>query len=236
MKPIFQHTKGIAIALIVLFLLSLWAIISIQFHLIPVIKTSWNDDIVAALNSAYLTLSYSYIAALLFYLLTNVLPAKQRRDKLDAIIKRRVKGLGRCFRDILLEFSRDTDFKAEINNTTDTETILHSKDWFAEIPMMKKYHNRSITYLQYMNAVGGNLKSQISNLIMKYHGDMTADQLVELENLSDASFFHTIEFICSMPNTSIADSGYKSLIKDFCDMQKQYLKVEAEFGIIENND
>lgn len=231
MKPIFQHTKGIAIALAVLFLLSLWAILSIQFHLIPVIRTSLSGDVVGALNSAYLTLSYSYIAALLFYLLTNVLPAKQRRDKLDAIIKRRVKGLGRCIRDILLEFSRDTNFKDEIHNTTDTEAILHSKDWFAEIPMMKKYHNRSITYLQYMNAVGNNLKSQISNLIMKYHGDMTADQLVELENLSDASFFHTIEFICSMPNTSIAESGYKSLINDFCDMQKQYLKVEAVFNI-----
>ena len=234
MKPIFQHSKGIAIALAVLFLLSLWAILSIQFHLIPVIRTSLSGDVVGALNSAYLTLSYSYIAALLFYLLTNVLPAKQRRDKLDAIIKRRVKGLGRCVRDILLEFSRDTNFHADIHNINDTEAILHTKNWLVQIPMMKKYHNRSISYLQYMNAVGNNLKSQIANLIMKYHGDMTADQLVELENLSDATFFHTIEFICSVPNTSIADSGYQSLISDFCDMQKQYLKVEAMFGIKDN--
>lgn len=234
MKKVFNCSKGIVCVLVFLLLLSFWAILSIQFRLIPVIMTGLSETVTTGLNEAYITLSYSYIAALLFYVLTNVLPAKQRKDKLDSVIKRRVKGLGRCVHDILLEFSRGTIYKADVHNTSDTEAILHTKDWMAEIPMIRKYHNRRVTYLQWMNAAGNNLKSQISNIIMKYHGDMTADQLVELENLSDASFFNTIEFISSLPNTSIADSGYKSLIKDFCDMQKQYLKVEAIFGIKDN--
>ena len=65
---------------------------------------------------------------------------------------------------------------------------------------------------------------------------MTASQLVELENLSDASFFNTIDFICTIPGTSISESGYNSLIGDFIKLQKQYLKVEKEFGISLKND
>ena len=66
---------------------------------------------------------------------------------------------------------------------------------------------------------------------MKYNSVMSASQLLELENLYAASFFNTIEFISSIPGSSIADSGYTSLINDFIALQKQYLKVEKEFGI-----
>lgn len=82
-----------------------------------------------------------------------------------------------------------------------------------------------------MKVCGNNMKSQISDLIMKYNSVMSASQLLELENLYAASFFHTIEFISTMPGSSIADSGYTSLINDFIALQKQYIKVEKEFGI-----
>ncbi len=64
---------------------------------------------------------------------------------------------------------------------------------------------------------------------MKYHSDLTSSELVELEKLSDSQFFHTVDFICSIPDSGIAESGYKSLIDEFSKMQKQYLKVEHLF-------
>ena len=82
-----------------------------------------------------------------------------------------------------------------------------------------------------MVVCGENMKKQISDLITKYHTEMTAAQLVELENLAESQFFHTVEFICSMHKSTIADSGYDSLIKDFIELQNQYMKVEKEFDI-----
>ena len=184
-----------------------------------------------AMNTALLTLSYSYIAAFVFYLLTTVIPSLQRKHKLNAPIKKRVSELSRGIRDILLEFARGTNYKVDERNTTDTEAILRSKDWLAIVPMIQKYRHISVTYIEYMKGASINVKTQIANIISRYYGELTPNQLIELEALSDSQFFRTIEFICSIPNITIADSGYSSLIDDFIALQKQYLKVEKEFGI-----
>ncbi len=214
-----------------LFILSCWSIIAIQFHKLPCVPTCMSVGTAKAMNTALLTLSYSYIAAFVFYLLTTVIPAMQRQHKLNAPIKKRVSEISRGIRDILLEFARDTNYKVDERDTTDTGAILRSKDWFAIVPMIQKYRHLSVTYIEYMKAAGNNVKSQIANIIARYHGDLTPNQLIELEALSDSQFFRTIDFICSIPNTTIADSGYSSLIDDFIALQNQYLKVEKEFGI-----
>ena len=214
-----------------LFLLSCWSIIAIQFHIIPYVPTCMSVERAGAMNTALLTLSYSYIAAFVFYILTTVIPSLQRKQKLNAPIIKRVRELSRGIRDILLEFARGTNYIVDERNTTDTEAILRSKDWFAIVPMIQKYRHISVTYIDYMKAAGNTVKTQIANIISRYYGELTPNQLVELEALSDSQFFSTIEFICSIPNTTIADSGYSSLIEDFIIMQNQYLKVEKAFGI-----
>ena len=225
------QSKLTKIILATLTALSAWAILSIQFHVIPVIKISLEEETVTALNSFLLTLAYSFIAALVFYLVTTTLPARQRRDKIDPVVKKKIDSIGRCIRDILLEFHRKTNHNYDVHDTTTTEVLLKSKDWFANVPMLQQYQNVQITYLKYMVVCGENMKKQISDLITKYHTEMTAAQLVELENLAESQFFHTVEFICSMHKNTIADSGYDSLIKDFIELQNQYMKVEKEFDI-----
>ena len=215
----------------ILFLFAAWAILAIQFQIIPVIRIVASENAVNALNTLYLTLSYSYIAALVFYLVTQVFSTRRRKDILEPIIRRKLLDISRCIRDILLEFHRGTNYNYDIHNTDDTEALLRSKDWFSIVPMLRKYQKVPISYLSYMKVCGGNMKFQISDLIMKYNSVMSASQLLELENLSAASFFNTIEFISSIPGSSIADSGYTSLINDFISLQKQYMKVEKEFGI-----
>ena len=215
----------------ILMLLSLWTILAVQLHWLPLVGSCLCKETAQAINNALLTLSYSYIAAFVFYLLTNVLPTKHRKDKLGPIIKWKVSKMSRSIHDILLEFARGTKLSHDVHDTTNTETILRSKDWLTVVPMIQQYNQVSISYLKYMKVCGDNMRSQISDLIIKYHEEMTAAQLVELENLSDAAFFHTISFICSIPNSQIADTGYASLINDFIELQKQYLKVEKEFKI-----
>lgn len=215
----------------IMFLFAAWAILALQFQFIPVIKIDANNNTVNALNTLYLTLSYSYIAALVFYLVTQVFPTRRRKDILEPIIRRKLVDISRCIRNILLEFHRGTNYNYDVHNTDDTEALLRSKDWFSIVPMLQKYQRVPISYLSYMKVCGDNMKSQISDLIMKYNSVMSASQLLELEDLYAASFFNTIEFISSIPGSSIADTGYTSLINDFIALQKQYLKVEKEFGI-----
>lgn len=219
------------IVLLILTLLSLWAILAIQFSQLPVVNTSYENNTVTSLNTALLTLSYSYIAALVFYLVTIEIPAVQRKIKLKSIIKRRVAEISSGLRDILLEFSRGTKLGFDVHDTTNTKAILQSKDWMTMVPHIQMYRNLTITYLRYMNAVGDNMKSQISNLIARYHSELTPSQLVELENLSDAQFLHQIEFLNSIANIQMSNEGRDSLIDDFIEMQKQYVRVEKEFGI-----
>lgn len=215
----------------ILFLFAVWAILAIQFQIIPAIRIGAGENTVNALNKLYLTLSYSYIAALVFYLVTQILPTRRRKDILEPIIRRKIVDISRCVHDILLEFHRGTNYNYDVHCTDDTEALLRSKDWFSIVPMLQKYQKVPISYLNYMKVCGNNMKSQISDLIMKYNSVMSASQLLELENLYAASFFNTIEFISSIPGSSIADSGYTSLINDFIALQKQYMKVEKEFGI-----
>ena len=217
------------VILAILFLISLCAILAVQFHRLPIIKCCITEETAQAANTVLLTLSYSYLAALVFYLVTSVLPAKQRRNKLKPIIERRIHQIGRCIRDILLEFSRDTDYGHDVHNIAKTEAILKSKDWFAHVPLLQKYNKVNLTYLQYMVKCGDLMNAQISDLINKYHEEMTAFQLVELENLSASQFFDTVGFICTIPDSQI--SSYSSLFNDFIEMQQQYLRVEKEFKI-----
>ncbi len=141
-------------------LLSLWVILAVQFQLIPLICTNLDAGTSEALNAGLLNLSYSYIAALIFYVLTNVLSAKKRRNKLNGIIKQRILGIGRCIRDILLEFARDTQFKADIHDVDNTEAILKSKNWMITIPILQKYNKVNISYLRYMSIKGGRLNQR----------------------------------------------------------------------------
>jgi len=219
------------VILVVLTMLSVWVIVAVQLHWLPLAGHCLSEETAQAVNTVLLTLSYSYIAALMFYLLTSVLPAKQRKNKLDPIIKGKVTKISRCIHDILLEFSRDTKLGHDVHDTTNTENILRSKNWMTVVPMILQYNQVNISYLKYMKVCGDNMKSQISDLIVKYHEEMTAEQLVELETLSSSQLFHMVDFLNTIPNSRIEDGGYASLIRDFIELQKQYMKVEKVFKI-----
>lgn len=43
-----------------------------------------------------------------------------------------------------MEFSRDTDYKLDIRDSTNTEAILMSKDWFSIVPLIHRYQKVDI--------------------------------------------------------------------------------------------
>ena len=183
------------------------------------------------INAIIEGLSYSYLAAALFYLLTMYLPAKRRQEKIVPVIQKRVEEIGsKNIRAMLFEFARETEYGADWKSSTHTAEILKSKDWDAPVPMFQQYNGIQISYLHYLNLKGKQLKERISDIIMKYKEDLTEEQTVVLEELSDMDFFGTIASLSSFPRMTV-NGGKDSLVNMFCKMQEKYFEVEKAFKL-----
>lgn len=211
-------------------LLSVWAIMSIQFSVMPRVCVTWNKDTVSSANTMFLTLAYSYIAAYFFFLLTTWFPGYERQTKLSPIIRRNILAIGGDIRNMLLEFARGTQLNY-CYDTTDTEAILMSKNWLDNIPKFATYQHIHVTYLAFVNAQGNQMKDKIATVIGVYKDELTADQLVALENLKETTLFKTTNFMCSVNTVGIEAGGYHDLVNSFCDMQKQFLELLRLFDI-----
>lgn len=194
----------------------------------------WNigyNDNPEAVNSIIEGLSYSYIAAYLFYLLTSFLPAKRRKKMLSPIIRERVQRIGtKNIHSILLEFGRQTGLNYDYRNTEHTAAILKSKDWDVIVPLIKQYNGITITYFRYTVAQSKAIRERVADIIIRYKEVLTEEELVALEDFSDMSFFSTVESLSAFPNMTV-NGGVDSLVEDFVKMQEKYLALEKVFGI-----
>ena len=208
--------------------LCLYAVIQIRLGCFWYIGSMENAD---AVNSIIEGLSYSYIAAYLFYILTSFLPAKRRKKMLTPIIREKVKRIGtKNIHSILLEFGRQTGLPYDYRNTEHTAEVLKSKDWDAEVPLIKQYNGISITYFRYTVAQSKAIRERVADIIIRYKEVLTEDELVALEDFADMSFFSTVESLSSFPNMTV-NSGVDSLIEEFMKMHEKYLEMEKVFGI-----
>lgn len=209
-------------------ILCLYAVVQIRLGWFWNINSVENSD---AINSIIEGLSYSYIAAYLFYILTTFLPTQRRKEMLNPIIRDRVKKIGtKNVHNILLEFGRGTKLGTGYRDTEHTVEILKSKNWDDIVPMLKKYNGKSISYLHYVNLNCKEMKNRVADIIIRYKEVLTEEELVVLEDFSEMPFFNWVESLSSFPNIKVND-GVSSLIDDFVKMQNKYLEVERLFGI-----
>ena len=208
--------------------LCLYAVIQIRLGLF------WNigyAENAGAVNAIIEGLSYSYIAAYLFYILTSFLPTKRRKKMLTPIIRERVQRIGtKNLHSILLEFGRKTGLNYDYRKTDNTTAILKSKNWDVVVPLIQQYNGISISYFRYTVAQSKAIKDRVADIIIRYKEVLTEDELVALEDFSDMPFFSTVESLSSFSNMSV-NSGVDSLIEDFVKMQEKYLEMEKVFGI-----
>ena len=208
--------------------LCLYAVIQIRLGCLWYIGSIENAD---AVNSIIEGLSYSYIAAYLFYVLTSFLPLRRRKRMLNPIIRERVKRIGtKNIHSILLEFGRQTGLPYDYRNTEHTAEVLKSKDWDTEVPIIKQYNGISITYFRYTVAQSKAIRERVADIIIRYKEVLTEDELVALEDFADMSFFSTVESLSSFPNMTV-NSGVDSLVEEFMKMHEKYLEMEKVFGI-----
>ena len=208
--------------------LCLYAVIQIRLGCLWYIGSIENAE---AVNSIIEGLSYSYIAAYLFYLLTSYLPERRRKMKLYVVIKDRVHKIGiDNIRNILFEFARDTGLNADYSDTQHTEEILKSKNWDDEVPIFRKYRGIRLSYFRYASSQCTDIKNRVADIVLRYKEVMTAEELVALEELSKEFFITQMESLSSYPSIKVND-GVDSLVSAFIDMQKKFLRVEQVFHI-----
>lgn len=208
--------------------LCLYAVIQIRLGCLWYIGSIEKAD---AVNSILEGLSYSYIAAYLFYLLTVFLPSKRRRKKLLPMIRERVHDIGvRHIHSILLEFGRGTQWGTEYNNIQHTEEILRSKNWDSEVPMFKTYDGVSITHFRYAVHQCKTIQDRIADIIIRYSEVLTEEEINALEAFSKNKFFSLALSLGSHPTIQV-NRGVDSLIEAFVKMQNSFIEVEKLFEI-----
>jgi len=209
-------------------ILCLYAVIQIRLGCFWNFGSIENAD---AVNSIIEGLSYSYIAAYFFYLLTVFLPSRRRRKKIFPIIKERVHEIGiRNIHSILLEFGRGTQLGSDYRDVQHTEEIMRSKNWDSEVPMFKKYDGVSITHFRYADVQCRTIQDRIADIIIRYSEVLTEDEITALEKFSKNQYF-TLSLSLSSHPTMQVNSGIDSLIEAFIKMQKEFIDVECLFGI-----
>ncbi len=211
-----------------IFLTCLYVIVQVKFEIVPFLVYSIYAD---AINEILVNLSFSYIAAYIFYQLANRLPLKIRNRKLKPILQKRVEEIGRrSIYYVLLEFSRETPFSADYKHIDNTAKVLESKLWTDEMPAMLRQFNIRISYLNYVRHQCDDLKERVSEVLKRYKDEMTVEQITALEEMTDLYIFRLIELFCSLPSIKV-DPGHNPFVEEYLKLHQKYLKVEKLFGI-----
>ena len=202
---------------------------------IVVIKQNFyivTSDYVEIINDMLVNLSYSYIAAYLFYLMTNRLPVVMRKRKLMPVIQNRVEEIGRrSIYYVLLEFSRDNnELHADYKHIDGTEDVLASKIWTDEMPTVYRQFGIRINYLNYVRHQCDDLKERVAVVLDRYKDEMTEKQIMALEEMTGLYIFRLVELFCSLPKVQI-DPGVNPMVEEFYKLHQKYLEVERLFGI-----
>lgn len=190
------------------------------------------SDYAEIINDMLVNLSYSYIAAYLFYLMTNRLPMVMRKRKLMPVIQNRVEEIGRrSIYYVLLEFSRDdSKLKADYKHIDGTMDVLTSKIWTDEMPTVYRQFGIRINYLNYVRHQCDDLKERVAVILDRYKDEMTEEQITALEEMTGLYIFRLMELFCSLPRVQI-DPGVNPMAEEFYKLHQKYLEVERLFGI-----
>lgn len=202
---------------------------------IVVIKQNFyivTSDYAEIINDMLVNLSYSYIAAYLFYLMTNRLPVVMRKRKLMPVIQNRVEEIGRrSIYYVLLEFSRDNnELHADYKHIDGTEDVLASKIWTDEMPTVYRQFGIRINYLNYVRHQCDDLKERVAVVLDRYKDEMTEEQIMAQEEMTGLYIFRLVELFCSLPKVQI-DPGVNPMVEEFYKLHQKYLEVERLFGI-----
>lgn len=110
-------------------IISLYVILSVELELVPKIHFGFSAPFIPKLNNSLLTLSYSYIAALIFYLLINYFPYYQRKKLYQPYVKRDIIEIHSLFLNMINAMGKKVNKKYD--SIPDKQTFEYLMDQVA---------------------------------------------------------------------------------------------------------
>lgn len=207
-------------------ILSIWGVLAIQLEIIHLIDVELSDKMCKSINHVYLNLSYSYIAALIFYILTIVIPKWKGEKTIQPVLILKTVGIRRVISDILLEFSRETEYDPNNLDVGNCKKILLSKDWNKSMIYSKQLYGHEMRYTEYTHVILGELNKQLTDFILTYMKYLTEEQLVLIEDIK-ASPIH--KFLSMGGIMRFEDGTFEIPTECFCGLIRKFKELEESF-------
>lgn len=205
-------------------LLATWAILSIELDIVPKIAVLWNNSTIEGLNHLYLNLSYSYIAGAIIYWFTVSLPYQTKKHKISKVLRNKFGDIGTQIQNMNIEF-RSPENQPQVFDIEATMALFKYDTWIGKckIPYHIDCQNVISAFVQDYD----NLQSYVSAIINDYKEYLSAEQILQLEDLRNSQMYSIFSmgkqfnYVYSEDVFSkIIEPSYKKLIEDYLTLTK----------------
>lgn len=209
--------------------LSIWAILSIEVQLIPMISCNLSPTIIVGWNRVFLALSYSYIAGLIVYWLTVKLPFENKKKVVLPVVETRIRGLGVHLSNMNVEF-RMNNANPEVSDIEGVVALFTTKRWTGKCIMPEHVKCKNVTDAFFQDYKG--LQNKIGQIINDYKNYLTMRQLFLLENLRGGRISG---FVLSYEGTTYTDDFYEKFLQpDYIKLLVVYNKLASTLVLRED--
>lgn len=178
------------------------------------------------LNSIIINLSYSYIAGLIVYIFTVEIPTIIHNKKIKPIINQNIENIGVSFHNLLVGFTKeDESLNIDVSDISNCKKILTNVDWNTknELPIYPSEGNKlyQTFYYDYKN-----IQNEITRILQIYKSDLTTEQLLLLEDLTDMKHVQVLGVIIAAKYKMNNEAG-NAIANEFAEKLETYAKLKS---------
>lgn len=186
----------------------------------------WHSDNYQNYNIVFENLSYSYLAGILVYLLTLVLPALWESYRLKPIVNKKIGHLAELFNKQLFGFGtpegEEGSYQIDCTKIEECLSIMDKADWNAVNPVVNNIPNNKMyqTYKQDLDAI----VLEIADILQTYKDQLSKDDIQHLENIRQADIITYMNVFYSA-NVVFPKDGHKFIVEGHKKLLVEYNKL-----------
>ncbi len=190
-------------------LFAIWVVVVVGLDIRPLLIPSFvNTPLPQKINAVLLNVSYSTLAAAIFYLFTVYLPRKRHVRTLHPIISRKINNIYSQVYSIYLEFGRTIGHQDALylnnaikNDSMGLELLSSVKEWNEAIPLYRKFKITK-TYIQHIHHCYLRI-IDVSDSLILHQELLTSEQLRLIDEIRNSSFFTIIDKVATDPQRKL---------------------------------
>lgn len=205
----------------------------IQLNVIPLIPTSYSQEICDGWNGMSLNLSYSFVAGYIFYLLTVVLKDYYVRKKMKKVFRNKVKQIASPIEAVIDVFDGRIDKKTLRTREGITNT-LNSRNLNDKVKMAQELGHRldsSATYINFLASECKVSKDRVFEMIKLYCDYLSTNEILLLESYAEMRIIDVSSVASNIKCINPERSEVKNaIISQFCDLYDKLNEVRSAFN------